>query len=235
MTRLLRRRPISILIVLTVVLGGGLFWWTSRNESVAAVRPVYVALGASDAVGVGADHPASEGWVPLVAEGLPSHPNLVNLGISGATLNDVSSQELPIAVDAQPDWVTLWPGVNDLRHGVNLDEFIHELNAIVDQISQRTAARIILVNIPDLRSVPAFNSLNPIALDGTVREWNIAIADAARAHHATLVDLYANSAEVTGHPEDVSSDGFHPSTAGYKRIADLVLKTVHDHDSTTTP
>ncbi len=223
------------MILLTVLLGGGLLWWTSRSESVAALRPVYVALGASDAVGVGSDRPSSEGWVPLVSEGLPSHPNLVNLGISGATLSDVSSQELPIAVDAQPAWVTLWPGVNDLRHGVNLNEFIHELNAILDQISQETAAKIILVNIPDLRSVPAFQSLDPIALDGTVREWNIAIADAARSHHAILVDLYANSAEVTGHPEDVSSDGFHPSTAGYKRIADLVLKTVHEHDSTLAP
>lgn len=222
-------------MVAAVVAGGALFWWSSRDQGVAAGHTVYVALGASDAVGVGADHPSTEGWVPLVTGGLPGRPDLINLGISGARLADVASQELPVAMDAQPDWISLWPGVNDLRDEVSLADFSTQLNALLDQLSRQTRARIILLNIPDLRALPAFASADPTSLDQTVRQWNSAIDAAARSHGAQVIDLYAHSQEITGHPEDVSSDGFHPSTAGYRLIADLVVKTVRTHDSPATP
>jgi acyl-CoA thioesterase-1 len=228
---LVRRRSFSIVILLAVIIGGGSFWWTSRDRGVAADPPVYVALGASDAVGVGADDPSSQGWVPLVARGLPANPNLVNLGISGATIADVNTDELPVAIDARPDWITIWPGVNDLRHDVSLDSFTDGLNTTLDRLRSDTSAQIIIMNIPDLRNVPAFTSLDPDTLDQTVRQWNAAIDQAATSHGALLVDLYGNSQEVTGHPEDISSDGFHPSSAGYRQIADLVLKTVRAHVS----
>ncbi len=138
-------------------------------------------------------------------------------------------QELPVALDVHPSWVSLWPGVNDLRHQISLQAFSTQLNALLDRIDHETQARVILLNIPDLRDVPAFASIDPNALDKTVRQWNAVIAQAAESHNAILVDLYSNSEIVNGHPEDVSSDGFHPSTAGYQRIADLVLKTVHAH------
>ncbi len=228
-TKLVQRRSISIAVVIAVIAGGALFWWSSRSHGAAAERPVYVALGASDAVGVGADHPSTEGWVPLVSRDLPGKPDLVNLGISGATMSDVMAQELPVALDARPNWVSIWPGVNDLRHQVSLQSFSAQLNELLDRISQQTTARIIVLNIPDLRDVPAFSSVDPVTLDGTVRQWNAAIAQAAKSHNAILVDLYSNSKVINGHPEDVSSDGFHPSSAGYKRIADLVVKTVKAH------
>lgn len=212
-----------------------MFWWLSRDHGAAADPSVYVALGASDAVGVGADNPSTEGWVPLVARGLPSKPNLVNLGISGATVDDIMTQELPVAIDAHPDWVSVWPGVNDLRHDVSLKSFTTELNTLLDRLNSETHARIIVVNIPDLRKVPAFTSVDPISLDKTVRQWNAAIAQAAQAHNALQVDLYGSSEDATGHPEDISSDGFHPSTAGYQRIADFVLKTVRADVSPASP
>jgi len=37
-------------------------------------------------------------------------------------------------------------------------------------------------------------------------------------------------AELGAHPEYISGDGFHPSSAGYRRIADLVLDTLRRHD-----
>ncbi|MGA7669951.1 MAG: GDSL-type esterase/lipase family protein [Nitrolancea sp.] len=229
MTNFLGRRTAMIVVLLALLGGAGFAWWSSRDQGVAAERPVYAALGASDAVGVGADNPSSEGWVPLIARDLPGNPDLLNLGISGATLNDVINEELPVALDAHPSWLSIWPGVNDLRHQVSLRAFNTQLNALLDRINHDTQTRVIVLNIPDLRDVPAFASLDPQTLDETVRLWNAVIAQAAQLHNAILVDLYSNSEIVNGHPEDISSDGFHPSTAGYKRIADLVLKTVHDH------
>ena len=42
-----------------------------------------------------------------------------------------------------------------------------------------------------------------------------------RRHQATVVDLRATWQEVREHPEYISSDGFHPSTIGYRRLADV--------------
>jgi len=52
-----------------------------------AARPVtYVAIGASDAVGVGAKDPTTEGWVPRLGARLGPEARVINLGVSGSTL-----------------------------------------------------------------------------------------------------------------------------------------------------
>ncbi len=213
-------------------------WWSGRGVSVA--RPdVYVGLGASDAVGVGAARPDVEGWVPRVHAGLPAGTRLLNLGISGATLADVLRQELPPAVDARPRWVSIWPGVNDLRAGVPLDTFAGQLDTILGRLSTpddgaEDAPVLIVLNIPDLRQLPVFRGVDRTELDRTVRGWNQAIAATADRHGAVLVDLYALWPELAGHPEYISGDGFHPSSAGYARVAELVLQALEQHAASTT-
>jgi lysophospholipase L1-like esterase len=220
-----RLRPLLLLLIL--VAGLGLFWYSQRSPA-AAAKPVYVALGASDTVGIGADQPESDAWVPLVDAALPQQPDLLNLGINGATVGDVLQQELPVALDARPSWITLWPGVNDIRHGVDLPTFTQQLNQVLTRL-QATNAHVVVLTIPDLRLIPAFSGQNPDQLDATVHQWNAVITQAAQSHGAILVDLYDDAPELAAHPEYISGDGFHPSSAGYRRIADLVLKEIHSH------
>ena len=54
-----------------------------------------------------------------------------------------------------------------------------------------------------------------------VDRWNAAIAAAVQRHGAQLVDLHATWQEASQHPEYLASDGFHPSTDGYARLAEL--------------
>ena len=225
---------IATLAAVGLLVVGAASWWLWQSRAAAATPSLYVALGASDAVGVGAGQPAADGWVPLVHGGLPAGTQLVNLGIDGATLADVLSQEAPIAVDAHPDLVTLWAGVNDLRDGVPLDAFAGQLDSLLGKLGGGRT-HVVVLNLPDLRLLPAFSRQDPATLDATVQRWNAAIAAVAARHGAVLVDLYAARSEFAHHPEYVSADGLHPSSAGYRRIADLVLKAIDSHAASTAP
>ncbi len=232
-------RRLSVLLIVALLLATAALWWAQRDQVVAARPPVYAALGASDTVGVGADDPANEGWAPRVHAALPAQTQFLNLGISGATLEDVLQSELPPAVDAQPRLVTLWGGVNDLRAGVDVQTFQRQLDEILTQINQSAVAddnppTVAVLNIPDLRSLPVFRRVDQAALDAEVRTWNAAIADSAARHDAVLVDLYSRWPELASHPEYISGDGFHPSSAGYERIAALVLDAIQPHVSSIT-
>ena len=229
------RKAWPLVLVLVLLLCGAFVWRGRVQLSHAAVPQVYVGLGASDAVGVGAMRPTSDGWVPLVAAGLPEGTPLVNLGVSGATLADVLADQLPVARDAAPRWVTIWPGPNDFRNGVPLSTFAAQLDQLLAALAPDDVNRsrtVAVVTMPDLRVLPSFSRADAATLDAQVREWNAAIAATVARHasYAVLVDLYGASDEFAAHPEYLSGDGFHPSSAGYRRIADLTLDTLRRHD-----
>ena len=235
------RKILPIVALVALVLGGGLLWRGRAQPARATAPPLHVALGASDAVGIGATRPTVDGWVPLVTAGLPEGTQLLNLGVSGATLADVLRDQLPVAADTDARWVTIWPGPNDFRNGVPLATFSQQLEQILATLLPQSGSAgvnrsrtVAVLTMPDLRALPSFTRTEPAALDARVREWNAAIAAAVARHApgAILVDLYGGAAEFAAHPEYVSADGFHPSTAGYRRIAGLVLDALRRDDPT---
>jgi acyl-CoA thioesterase-1 len=196
-------------------------------DLVPAKRPlVYVAIGASDAVGVGALDPARDGWVPVLYRKLPGEVHLVNLGISGSLLRDALVQQLPVAVDADPDLVTVWLAVNDFAAQVPLSEYRASLRELLTDLTTHTHAKVLVANIPDLTLVPVFGGNPPEALGTDIRRWNAAIADEAEAAGVVLVDLYPYGAELATNPGLVAGDGFHPTTQGYRRLAEVMWATI---------
>jgi acyl-CoA thioesterase I len=186
----------------------------------AQPRPLtYVAIGASDAVGVGASNPESEGWVPRFGARLGPNVHVVNLGVSGSTLSQALSEQVGPAVDAQPDVVSVWLAVNDLNARVPLEDYSAQLDSLLGQLEQ-THAHVLVGNVPDLEPLAAYRGIDPAPLRAEVDAWNAVIADTTARHGATLVDLYAHWQEVAQHPEYIASDGFHPSSEGYQALAD---------------
>ena len=197
----------------------------------AAPRPLtYVALGASDSVGVGADRPEAESWVAVLHRRLPEGTRLVNVGVSGSLLRQALEQQLPVAIDSHPDVVTVWLAVNDLNARVPLDRYGAELDSMLGSLRHETSATILVANIPDLAPLPVYQQqrLEPEVVRAEVRRWNEVIAQVAGRHRAILVDLHAGGYELAGHPEYIARDGFHPSTEGYRRIADVFLNVLVD-------
>src|SRR5205085_9577223 len=123
----------------------GLLTLTSACAARAqAARPLtYVAIGASDAVGVGARDPVTDGWVPRLGAHLGSQTRVVNLGVSGSTLAQAIDEQLGPALDAQPDIVTVWLAVNDLNARVPLEQYAVDLDNLLGQL-EPTHARVVV-------------------------------------------------------------------------------------------
>ncbi|HET6314579.1 MAG TPA: SGNH/GDSL hydrolase family protein [Chloroflexia bacterium] len=201
-----------------------------EQEQVQEPQPfVYAGIGASDVVGVGATDPASESWVELLARYLPANTRLVKLGRNGITLNDANKVEVPQAVAAQPDLVTLWNCVNDATRGIPLPLYTRDLRSALDRLTLDTEAHVLLLNLPDLSLlVPASDSARRELIQGGIRQWNAAMSQAAADYgdRVTLVDLFPGSEQVLIRPDFVSADRFHPSSAGYRWLADHVWSVI---------
>lgn len=180
----------------------------------------YIALGASDTFGIGANDPYNENWAADLEEKLGSNFHLINLGIPSITVHEALSEELPVALDAHPSLVTIWLAVNDLADGIDVSSYSHDLNTLISSLQADSPHVLIaMANVPDLTLLPYFNSYDPKSLQNKVRAYNTTIASIAQQHHVILVDL--SHFDLKHFPEYISNDGLHPSTIGYLQLAEL--------------
>ena len=190
----------------------------------------YVALGASDAWGTGAQDPDEQNWPQDLAHKLGNQTHLVNLGVPGITLHDALNVELPVALDVHPDLVTIWLAVDDLLANTPVDSYNHDLDLLLTRLqSAFPHVHIVLANIPDLTLLPRFRTDDQSAiqsLQSQITTYNASIEDIVQRHQVVLVDLYKQWSLLANHPEYISSDGFHPSTAGYAQLAEIFYQTL---------
>ncbi len=189
----------------------------------------YVALGASDAVGVGSNSPGSQGYVPLIAAHLPKGSHLINLGISGIHLHEALAEELPLSLTTSPGLVTVWLVANDFIGGVTYDDYMHDLNTLLQQLHARIHARIVMADLPDLTRLPAFaneTSTQKSQMLLAIQQWNAGIAQLADRYGVVLLDLFTHGSQITAHPEYISIDGFHPSPSGYVQLANYFWQAI---------
>lgn len=199
------------------------------GQQIVAGPLTYVALGASDAVGVGSNEPGSQGYVPLLAARLPKGSHIINLGVSGIHLHEALSEELPIALPTAPKLVTIWLVANDFVAGVPYDSYMQDLNSLLKQLRASTQARLVMANLPDLTQLPAFANLTKdqkAKMLLAIQHWNAGIASSAAQYHVTPVDLFSHYKQLTTHPEYISIDGFHPSPLGYVQLANYFWQAI---------
>ncbi len=212
---------------------------------------LYVAVGASETVGIGADEPLRDAWPQvLYRTALPRSATFVNMGIPGATVADALERELPDAVALEPDLATVWLNVNDIIAGVTPSEFERDLGTLVHTLRRGGATRVLVANAPPLDRLPAYLACRPDppaaappcrlgvelpppdVVNGLVEDFNAATARVVEREGAHLVDLHAvgMAARQAGIDQAlVSNDGFHPNAGGYQRVAtafaDVLRKT----------
>jgi len=197
----------------------------TTSTSTPAFR--YVAIGASDTVGVGATDPATGAWPARLAARLPAGTDYVNLGVSGSLAAQAGHEQVPRAVALRPQLVTIWLAVNDLNASIGPAEYATALRSVMDPLVSGTSARIFVGSVPDLRTVPAYAGTDQAALLERITAYNAAIAAIAigSPSRVTVVDLFTGSGPLVS-AMTVSADGFHPSDAGYALIADRFAKAI---------
>jgi lysophospholipase L1-like esterase len=194
---------------------------TSSPTPTAAASVRYVAIGASDTVGLGAIDPTTGSWPARIAARLPAGAAYTNLGVSGSLALQAGAEQLPGAIAQRPTIVTVWLAVNDLNATITPDSYADDLARIIDALVARTEATIFVGNVPDLRAVPVYASVDPAALLARITAYNDVIAAVAATSpgRVAAVDLFTGSADLVS-SATVARDGFHPSDAGYQLIAD---------------
>lgn len=201
---------------------------------------VYLAVGASETVGFGSDDPLREAWPRIVFEHLGVGARFVNAGIPDATVASALADEVPLAVETHPTLVSIWLNANDLIAGVPVGTYEAQLGDLIHRLRDGGRATVLVANTPALDRLPAylacvsspdvcelaqagsFTLPEPAGLDRLIDDYNAAIARVAGKEGAVVVDLHASSlAARTEGVQDrlVSDDGFHPSDAGHRRVA----------------
>lgn len=204
---------------------------TPSATSLANKPIVYVAMGASDAVGVGSTQPGSQGYVPLIGDRLPTGSRVINLGVSGIRLHEAMQKELPLALSVSPKLITIWLVANDFIGGVTYDGYMQDLDTLLKQLHTSTQAKIVMANLPDLTLLPALSkssAAKKVQVRGEIQRWNARIATLANQYNVTQVDLFSQNSQLTAHPEYVSGDGFHPSPAGYTQLAGFFWTAINN-------
>ena len=186
-----------------------------------------MAIGDSTGSGVGA---TEGGYVARLYKRIVTHrPGsiLINLCVSGATTDDILRDQLDTGLDAAPQLVTLGVGINDIGHGLTLEQFSNNYEAILAKLKNDTAAAIVVANIPDISSAPRIPAVMRNEYHQRIIEFNRKLREIAANNGVILFDIYTiTNEELPSHPEYFSGDGFHPSDKGYELWAERMWPTI---------
>ena len=197
----------------------------SPANSLPAIQ--YVALGASDAFGIGAE-PITRGYVYRIKDGFEDRGrkvNLLNLGIPTADIPAIKkTAKVALKRDKEIDLVTIWTGANDLIAGDDVGDFEEDLEYILSRLRGKSNAFIVIMNLPDLTQIKRFREKpHKRVTTERVTAFNQAITRQANKYKVPIVDFFK------AQPGDMlvsKKDGFHPNNDGHQKIADLYLQII---------
>jgi lysophospholipase L1-like esterase len=178
----------------------------------------YVAIGDSQTEGLwdGDDSVGLRGFADRLAEIVDTHhPGLryANLAVRGKRICDLLDDQLPKALEMQPDLVTVCIGMNDVtRPGLYFDDALAELADLYAQLAV-SGATVVTTTFPDIAQIVPIGRV----LAARVLRINAEIRRAADWYDFRLVDLY-NAPSMT----DVntwSADRVHGSPRGHTLFA----------------
>lgn len=191
----------------------------------------FVMLGDSTAVGMGAAH-AHQTIGATIATGIAAFSGrpveLVNVGMIGAESVMLDEQvDRALEQVPEPDLAVIMVGANDVTHRIDKAVAVRHLEMTVRRLRE-AGAEVVVGTCPDLGALQPV----PQPLRLLARRWS---RDLAAAQTVAVVEAGGRAVSVgdllseafSAEPRVMfSEDRFHPSPAGYARVAAALLPSV---------
>ncbi|MGO4599229.1 SGNH/GDSL hydrolase family protein [Terrabacter sp. 2RAF25] len=191
----------------------------------------FLVLGDSTGVGMGADH-AHQTIGATIASGVAAFSGrpveLTNVAVIGAESPDLDEQvERGLSAVPEPDVAVIMVGANDVTHRIDTSVAVRHLEMAVRSLRE-AGAEVVVGTCPDLGAIEPV----PQPLRLLARRWS---RDLAAAQTVAVVEAGGRAVSVgdllseafSAEPTVMfSKDRFHPSPAGYARVAAALLPTV---------
>lgn len=196
------------------------FWRFQNASAVGGDGPVWVVLGDSTALGLGACHPL-HGYVgqtrARLAEATGRDWRVVNLGVSGAQTAQVLRDQLPrlARLPVKPALVTCGVGANDILH-TPPSRLRAALGTLISELPHGAA----VLDLP----VPSGSFGLADGLGRYVARVNRVIHTAARARGLPVAPVSLRFRAPWR--DKFGPDNFHPSALGYRDWTAALLDTV---------
>ena len=191
----------------------------------------FLVLGDSTGVGMGADH-RHQTIGATIANGISAFSGrpveLTNVAVIGAESPDLDEQvERGLAAVPEPDVAVIMVGANDVTHRIDTSVAVRHLEMAVRSLRE-AGAEVVVGTCPDLGAIEPV----PQPLRLLARRWSRDLAAAqtvavveAGGRAVSIGDLLSEAFSAEPHVM-FSKDRFHPSPAGYARVAAALLPTV---------
>lgn len=166
----------------------------------------------------------------LIAKKLSSEKSvtLVNLSRPGVGVEDVLERQVPEAIIEKPQLIVLMIGINDVHNKVPENVFKKDYQAILDQLSVNTIAKISIVNIPLLGSSKILYFPWQIINKMETQKFNTIIDELAYSKSLKVIALNPIFNEQFKKSSELYSiDEFHPSDKGYALWADYINENLN--------
>ncbi|MEO6200622.1 MAG: SGNH/GDSL hydrolase family protein [Cryobacterium sp.] len=192
-------------------------WW--RDHAQQKGELLYVAIGDSAAQGIGASQP-NRGYVGILADrirlGTGRTVRVINLSVSGATVELAVRDQLPRFVSLAPDVVTVAIGANDI--------------ALWDAAIFETGIRQIFAVLPEHAIVADLPCFHLPHNERKVAEANRILRLAAAEFGLTVVPLHETTRRqgLRSVATQFANDFFHPNDRGYRVWAEAFLPELSD-------
>lgn len=187
-------------------------WWRTHAREKGEL--LYVAIGDSAAQGIGASEP-NRGYVGILADHVRLATGrtvrVVNLSVSGATVDLAVRDQLPRLVRLTPDIVTVAIGANDIA--------LWDPEVFTAGIRELFAALPAHALVADL---PCFHFPHN---ERKVAVANRIVRAVAAEHGLTVVPLHETTKQqgLRGIATQFANDMFHPNDRGYRVWAEAFL------------
>lgn len=165
------------------------------------------------------------GWLHLNPEFFAGKPYL-DRGIGGQTTPQMLIRFRPDVIDLKPKVVVILAGTNDIagNTGYTSNETIFGNIVSMVELARASGIRVVISSILPAYEYPWRTGMDPLH---RIPELNSRLKTYAEANHVVYLDYFSAMVDIRGGlRQELTSDGVHPTRAGYLVMGPLAEKAI---------